>query len=124
MTDSGATRDGQLQEAVISACRELTRLRLTHGTSGNVSLRRDERQFFVSPTGMSYDALEADDIPLVNLDGRWFGRRLPSSEWRFHRAIFQSPNDGGAVLPTHSFNPTPLPRTRRGIPPVQLNVTL
>src|SRR5258706_1966900 len=82
MTFSGALRDRALQEAVISACRELTRLGLTYGTSGNIGLRRDERHFFVSPTGMSYDALEPGDIPLVDLDGRWFGRRLPSSEWR------------------------------------------
>jgi len=116
MTDTVASRDGTLQEAVISACRELTRLRLTHGTSGNVSLRRDERQFFVSPTGMSYDALAADDIPLVDLDGRWFGRRLPSSEWRFHRDIFKCRNDVGAIVHTHSMNATALACTGRGIP--------
>ncbi len=116
MTDAGAPRDRKLQEAVISACRELTRLRLTHGTSGNISLRRDERQFFVSPTGMGYDTLEADDIPLVNLDGRWFGRRLPSSEWRFHRDIFKSRNDVGAIVHTHSMNATALACTGRGIP--------
>jgi L-fuculose-phosphate aldolase len=116
MTDSGAARDRKLREAVIAACRELTRLRLTHGTSGNVSLRRDERQFFVSPTGMSYDALEADDIPLVDLDGRWFGRRLPSSEWRFHRDILKSRDDVGAIVHTHSMNATALACTGRGIP--------
>jgi L-fuculose-phosphate aldolase len=116
MTDTGAVRDRKMQVAVISACRELTRLRLTHGTSGNISLRRNERQFFVSPTGMSYDALEADDIPLVDLDGRWFGRRLPSSEWRFHRDIFKCRNDVGAIVHTHSVNATALACTGRGIP--------
>jgi L-fuculose-phosphate aldolase len=116
MTDTDASTDRKMQEAVISACRELTRLRLTHGTSGNVSLRRDDRQFFVSPTGMSYDALEADDIPLVDLDGRWFGRRLPSSEWRFHRDIFKSRDDVGAIVHTHSMNATALACTGRGIP--------
>ena len=116
MTDPGAGNDRKSQEAVISACRELTRLRLTHGTSGNVSLRRDERRFFVSPTGMGYDALEPGDIPLVDLDGRWFGRRLPSSEWRFHRDIFKCRNDVGAIVHTHSMNATALACTGRGIP--------
>jgi L-fuculose-phosphate aldolase len=116
MTDIGASSDGKLREAVISACRELTRLRLTHGTSGNIGLRRDERRFFVSPTGMSYDALDPDDIPLVDLDGRWFGRRLPSSEWRFHRDIFKSRNDVGAIVHTHSMSATALACTGRGIP--------
>jgi L-fuculose-phosphate aldolase len=116
MTGAVALADRKLQEELIAACRELARLRLTHGTSGNISLRRDERQFFVSPTGMSYDALEADDIPLVDLDGRWFGRRLPSSEWRFHRDIFKSRVDVGAIVHTHSMNATALACTGRSIP--------
>ncbi len=116
MTDASAMGDRNLQEAVISACRELTRLRLSHGTSGNIGLRRDERRFFVSPTGMSYDALEPEDIPLVDLDGRWFGRRLPSSEWRFHRDIFKCRDDVGAIVHTHSMNATALACTGRGIP--------
>jgi L-fuculose-phosphate aldolase len=116
MTAAVALADRKLQEELIAACHELTRLRLTHGTSGNISLRRDERQFFVSPTGMSYDALEAADIPLVDLDGRWFGRRLPSSEWRFHRDIFKSRVDVGAIVHTHSMNATALACTGRSIP--------
>ncbi len=102
--------------AVIGACRELTRLGLTHGTSGNVGLRRNDRQFFVSPTGMSYDELEPDDIPLLDLDGHWYGRRRPSSEWRFHRDIFRSRADAGAVVHTHSRHATALACTARGIP--------
>lgn len=116
MTAAGALTDRKLQEALISACRELARLGLTHGTSGNISLRRDARQFFVSPTGMRYDVLEADDIPLVDLDGRWFGRRVPSSEWRFHRDIFKCRDDVGAIVHTHSTNATALACTGRGIP--------
>jgi L-fuculose-phosphate aldolase len=116
MTAAAASTDRKLQEALISACRELARRGLTHGTSGNISLRRDARQFFVSPTGMPYDALDADDIPLVDLDGRWFGRRVPSSEWRFHRDIFKSRDDVGAIVHTHSTSATALACTGRGIP--------
>jgi L-fuculose-phosphate aldolase len=115
MTD-GAGTDGTQRNAVIAACRELARLGLTHGTSGNISLRRDEQRFFISPTGMAYDALEPDDVPLVDLDGRWFGRRLPSSEWRFHRDIFKSRGDVGAIVHTHSRMATSLACTGRAIP--------
>jgi L-fuculose-phosphate aldolase len=94
--------DAALREAVIGGCRELSRRGLSHGTSGNVSVRRDARRFFVSPTGMFYGALVIDDVPLVDLDGHWFGRRRPSSEWRFHRDIYQSRSDVGAVVHTHS----------------------
>jgi len=106
----------ELPRAVIAACRELSRRGLSHGTSGNVSVRRDARQFFVSPTGMPYDSLEPEDIPLVDLDGRWLGRRRPSSEWRFHRDILQSRPEIGAVVHTHSPRATSLACTGRGIP--------
>ena len=87
-----------------------------YGTSGNIGLRRDGRHFFVSPTGMAYESLEADDIPLVDCAGRWFGRRRPSSEWRFHRDIFKSRDDVGAIVHTHSRQATALACTGRGIP--------
>jgi L-fuculose-phosphate aldolase len=108
--------DSALREAVIGGCRELSRRGLSHGTSGNVSVRRDARRFFVSPTGMYYEALVIDDVPLVDLDGHWFGRRRPSSEWRFHRDIYQSRSEVGAVVHTHSEKAAALACTGRGIP--------
>ena len=117
MTEPNASAsDADLRTMVIAACRELTRRGLTHGTSGNVSVRCDERRFFVSPSGMDYEILEADDVPLMDLDGHWFGRRRPSSEWRFHRDIFNSRRDVGAIVHTHSSRATALACTGRGIP--------
>jgi L-fuculose-phosphate aldolase len=108
--------DKELRDAVIAGCREVVQRGLAFGTSGNVSVRRDEQCFFVSPTGMSYDSLEPDDIPLVDMDGRWFGRRRPSSEWRFHRDVFRSRPEVGAIVHTHSPKATSLACTGRGIP--------
>jgi L-fuculose-phosphate aldolase len=105
-----------LRTLVIAACRELTRRGLTYGTSGNVSVRGDAGRFFVSPSGMEYASLQAHDVPLMDLDGRWFGRRRPSSEWRFHRDIFKSRHDVGAIVHTHSPRATALACTGRGIP--------
>ena len=117
MTDLNAGASGaELRTMVVSACRELTRRGLTHGTSGNVSVRCDARRFFVSPSGMDYEVLQADDVPLMDLDGRWFGRRRPSSEWRFHRDILESRPDVGAIVHTHSPGATALACTGRGIP--------
>jgi L-fuculose-phosphate aldolase len=111
-----AQADAGLRTAVIAGCRELTRLGLTYGTSGNVSLRRDSSSFFVSPTGMAYEALQPDDIPLVTLKGRWFGRRQPSSEWRFHRDIMAARGEVGAIVHAHSQYATALACTGSGIP--------
>ena len=105
-----------LRKAVVAACRELTLRGLTYGTSGNVSIRLDERSFYVSPSGVPYEELEPADIPLLDFAGRWFGRRRPSSEWRFHRDILQARVDVGAIVHTHSRYATALACTGRGIP--------
>lgn len=109
-------RDLQLRQQVVAACRELSRLGLTHGTSGNVSVRRDGSSLFISPTGMPYESLDAQDVPLLTDNGRWFGRRQPSSEWRFHRDILRSYGEAGAIVHTHSRYATALACTGRGIP--------
>jgi len=117
MMEPNACSSGvDLRTMVIAACRELTRRGLTHGTSGNVSVRCDARRFFVSPSGMDYEILQVDDVPLMDLDGRWFGRRRPSSEWRFHRDILNSRHEVGAIVHTHSPQATALACTGRGIP--------
>ncbi len=109
---------------VIETCRALTRLGLACGTSGNVSVRLDGRRFLISPSGMAYDALKPTDVPLVTLDGRWFGRRLPSSEWRFHRDIYASRSDVAAIVHTHSPRATSLACTGRGIPAFHYRVAV
>ena len=110
------TGDQDLRQSLVAGCRELARRGLTPGMSGNVSVRRDPRGFFVSPTGMPYDALDAADIPLVTFDGHWFGRSRPSSEWRFHRDILASRGEVGAIVHTHSPKATALACTARAIP--------
>lgn len=101
---------------MITGCRALISLDLTYGTSGNVSVRRDSTSLFISPTGMGYEALEPGDVPLVTLDGRWFGRRRPSSEWRFHRDIMAARPEVGAIVHAHSRYATALACTGSGIP--------
>ena len=113
--DSGAA-DIRLCQALVAACRELARRGLTHGASGNISARRDADSFFISPTGSVYEDLEEADVPLLRFDGRWFGRRRPSSEWRFHRDLLKARADVGAIVHTHSQYATALACTGRGIP--------
>ncbi len=110
-----AARDTELRSALIGTCRELQRQGLSHGTSGNVSVRRDAESFFISPTGMAYEALEPQDIPLLRLSGRWYGRRRPSSEWRFHRDILAVRTEVGAIVHAHPRHATALACTERGI---------
>jgi len=101
---------------LIGACRALTARGLALGTSGNVSLRRDAQHFLVSPTGLAYERLEPQDIPLMDLEGRWYGRCRPSSEWRLHRDVMRARPEVQAIVHTHSPMATSLACTGSGIP--------
>ena len=89
---------------------------LNKGTSGNLSVRSGNG-FLITPTGLPYTALSLDDIPLMALDGSWQGWRKPSSEWRFHRDLYASRPEVGAVLHAHSPFAVSLACLRREIPP-------
>lgn len=89
---------------------------LNRGTAGNVSVRC-AGGFHITPTGMPYDSLKMDDIPLMALDGSHVGQRKPSSEWRFHRDLYASRPQVGAVMHAHSPFAASLACLRRDIPP-------
>lgn len=104
-----------LRTQLISAARAMQPAGLNRGTAGNVSMRSGDG-FYITPTGMAYDALREDDIPLMALDGSHLGSRKPSSEWRFHRDLYASRPDVGAVLHAHSPFAVSLACLRLGIP--------
>jgi L-fuculose-phosphate aldolase len=105
-----------LREHLIASARAMSAAGLNRGTAGNVSVRCGDG-FLITPTGMAYDALTADDIPLLTLAGTSAGRRQPSSEWRFHRDLYGTRPESGAVLHAHSPFAVALACLRRGIPP-------
>jgi L-fuculose-phosphate aldolase len=102
-------------ELIATAC-AMQPAGLNKGTSGNLSVRCGEG-FLITPTGLPYTVLTPDDIPQMALDGRWQGRRKPSSEWRFHRDLYARRPEVGAVLHAHSPFAVSLACLRRDIPP-------
>lgn len=101
----------ELRDAVIATARAMNERGINVNKSGNVSVRcaRGTRAgFLLTPTGIPYDRLEADDIAFVGNDGRATGRCEPSSEWRFHAAIYRARADIHAVVHTHSCHATAL----------------
>lgn len=106
--------DLALREELIAGAHALARL--THGKSGNISLRRDAGSFLITPSGLPYDTLTPADITAMDFTGRWFGAKRPSSEWRFHLDILKARPEAGAIVHTHSTHATALACTGQGIP--------
>lgn len=106
----------ELRQHLIDTACAMGRHGLNRGTAGNLSVRSDEG-FLITPTGMAYSTLSSEDIPYMTLDGHSAGRRKPSSEWRFHRDLYASRPEVGAILHAHSPFAVSLACLRRDIPP-------
>jgi L-fuculose-phosphate aldolase len=104
-----------LRQQLIATAIELNTSGINQGTSGNVSVRVDEG-LLITPSGMTYPSLTAEDIVLMDLEGKTSSLRLPSSEWRFHADIYQQRNDVQAIVHTHSVYATALACLEKSIP--------
>ena len=90
---------------------------LTPGRTGNLSLRSGD-EFAVTPTGVPYDSFDAEDVPVVGVDGEQRdGRMTPSSEVPMHAAIYRRV-DVGAIVHTHSPWTTTLATAGEELPPI------
>lgn len=112
-----------LRLEIIETARALPKLGLTKGTSGNVSARV-EGGFLITPSGTPYEDLTPDKIVPLDLEGRYRGDFLPSSEWRMHLDFYLAKPDCGAVVHCHSPRATALACHRRGIPAFHYMVAL
>jgi L-fuculose-phosphate aldolase len=109
------TPEESLRDAIISTAVAMNAANINRGKSGNVSARWGDG-FLVTPSGLRYEETTLDDIVPVALDGAAHGKRVPSSEWRFHRDIYRTRDDARAIVHTHSPFATSLACLRRGIP--------
>ena len=105
-----------LRKGIIETALTMSDCGLSPGRSGNVSGRFKDGML-ITPTGMAYHELEADDIVFVAGDGSVAGKqRKPSSEWRFHLGAYQARPDRHAVVHTHSLHATVLSCVKKPIP--------
>ena len=104
-----------VRAAIIATAIQMNERRINRGKSGNVSART-ETGFLITPSGLPYQSMRAEDIVAVTLGGVATGPRLPSSEWRFHRDIYVDRPDAGAIVHAHSPFATTLACLGRAIP--------
>lgn len=93
----------ELREAIVACGRRLAATGLVQGTWGNIAVRLDQRNMLVTPSGLDYLALTAEDIVKVDLDTlAYASRRKPTSERKLHQAVLTARPNVGAVIHTHS----------------------
>lgn len=83
--------------------------RLTTGTGGNLSIfNRKENLIAIKPSGVPYQSMRAQDVVVLRPDGgeRVDGVLKPSSETKFHLAIYHARPDVDAILHSHQVHAT------------------
>lgn len=105
------------REKLLALARGVADVKLSVGTSGNVSLRLEDGGLLVTPSGLAIEKCAAADMVKIGPTGRAYGPRAPSSEWRLHRDLYQRFEAAGAIVHAHSPFATALACLRRGIPP-------
>lgn len=101
---------------VLETALSLSRRGLSPGRSGNVS-RRFGEGMIITPSGLAYETLRPEDMVYVSAGGeRRKGEWKPSSEWRFHLAVYTARPDVAAVVHSHSLNATALACAHKEIP--------
>lgn len=90
------------KQAVLDAARTLDRYGLIALSGGNVSWRMDSGEVLVTPSGMIYDDMVADDVLVVDIDGNVLeGDRKPSVDTEALLYIFKKMPKVNAVIHTH-----------------------
>ena len=108
----------KLKEEVFKANLELPRKGLVLFTWGNVSgIDREKGLVVIKPSGVDYDNMKAEDMVVVDLEGKVIeGDLNPSSDTPTHIELYKKFPDIGGIVHTHSTNATIWAQSGRDIP--------
>ncbi|MFO0903278.1 MAG: class II aldolase/adducin family protein [Pirellulales bacterium] len=89
------------RDALLRAIERIYRLRMTTTSGGNLSIREPDGSIWITPARVDKGSLRREDIVCVRPDGSVDGRHPPSSEFPFHKAIYDARPDLYAIVHAH-----------------------
>jgi L-fuculose-phosphate aldolase len=91
------------RQRVVDLCIALSRGGYLAATGGNVALRLDAEHFVVTPSGIDYFTMSAEDMCVIRLSdvARVDGVRAPSVETGLHARVLSRRPDVGCSIHTH-----------------------
>ncbi|MDO4548131.1 MAG: L-ribulose-5-phosphate 4-epimerase [Clostridia bacterium] len=108
----------ELKEQVFEANMLLPKYNLVTFTWGNVSAIDRERGIFaIKPSGVPYEDMKADQMVVLDLDGKTVeGTLNPSSDTPTHIVLYKSFEAIGGIVHTHSTMATAFAQAEKDIP--------
>ena len=95
--------ENKLREQICTLAASMFDRGITHGSTGNISVRLDNDDILVTPSGSSFGRLEPNEIVKVTKSGQFIGSLLPTKELPLHMAFYETRGmKSGAVVHLHS----------------------
>ncbi len=89
------------RDEIMQTMDRIYRYRMTTTSGGNLSVREENGDVWISPARVDKGSLTRSDIVCVRSDGQIEGLHRPSSEYPFHRAIYDARPDVRAIVHAH-----------------------
>ena len=95
--------ENKLREQICTLASSMFDRGITHGSTGNISVRLDNDDILVTPSGSSFGRLEPNEIVKVTKSGQFIGSLSPTKELPLHKAFYETRGmKSGAVVHLHS----------------------
>ncbi|MCP3928215.1 MAG: class II aldolase/adducin family protein, partial [Bacteroidetes bacterium] len=91
------------KEKVAEILRRIYSFGMTTTSGGNVSMKDEEGNIWITPGAVDKGSLTAADIIRIDKKGKAEGLHPPSSELPFHLAIYQARPDIKGIIHAHSL---------------------
>jgi L-fuculose-phosphate aldolase len=89
------------RDEIMQTMDRIYRYRMTTTSGGNLSIRETNGDVWISPARVDKGSLTRTDIVCVRSDSTVEGSHRPSSEYPFHRAIYNARPDVRAIVHAH-----------------------
>jgi 3-dehydro-4-phosphotetronate decarboxylase len=98
------TTHADLRDSIVSTGASLFNRGLTHGSTGNISVRLPDGGWLMTPTGSSLGTLDPARLSHLNAEGRHVGGDAPTKEAFLHTTMYGQRPKSGAVVHLHSHH--------------------
>ena len=92
----------RLREQICLFARSLFERGLTHGSSGNISIRTEDGGLLTTPTDSSMGFLDPARLTRLDPAGRVLSGDPPTKEIPLHQALYETRHGAGAIVHLHS----------------------
>ena len=89
------------RELLTEVCTRLYDRNLTVSAGGNMSIRLNDGEILITPSGRNKGLLLPGDMVKMNMEGEVIGEGRPSMEHKFHLALYRKNESTNAVIHCH-----------------------